>query len=161
MRETQEGYLLGGSDTPVAVERPGALLALLAAVFGAPAAATLGELARELLPLAALIVGALSDAAARVVLAAEVPHNNPGPVLHVGTVVADGELLHKGEDVQVVGEQIFLVKRVVVVDRRVQVDILAIEKVKLLANLKTRNKVALLEVRSQVAILGDVRQELK
>lgn len=101
-----------GRDAPEAVAAPGAFLALFGAVLGAAAAAALCELARVLLPLAALPVCALADAAARVVLAAEVAHDDAGPVGHVVLLRRDGsagavargrglggELLDQGEDV--------------------------------------------------------------
>ncbi len=56
-------------------------LALLAAVFCLSASTALGKLARILLPLAAEHVGALADAAARLVLAAGVAHDDASPVL--------------------------------------------------------------------------------
>ena len=65
------------------MEDPRALLAFLAAVLGAPATTALGELARVLLPAAALVVCTLSDPSTRVVFPAKVAHNNAGPVLHV------------------------------------------------------------------------------
>lgn len=67
----------------MAVEDPRALLALFAAVLCPPAATALGELARVLFPLAALVVSALTDAASGVVFPAQVAHDNTGPVLHV------------------------------------------------------------------------------
>ena len=85
---------LRGSNTPVSVERPSALLAFLAAVLGASAASTLGELPRVLLPLPTLVEGTLTNAPSSIVLPAQVPHNDPGPILHVGAVVPDSELLH-------------------------------------------------------------------
>lgn len=62
---------------------PRGFLAVFAAVLGTAATTALGELALEFLPFAALVVCALADAAARFVLAAEVPHHHAGPVLHV------------------------------------------------------------------------------
>jgi len=92
------------SNAPVTMEGPGALLALLAAILGAPAPTALGKLTCVLLPLPALIVGALPDAAAGIVFAAEIPHHHAGPVLHVGAVVPNGELLDEGEEIEVVGQ---------------------------------------------------------
>lgn len=90
------------SDAPVAVERPRTLLAFLAAVLGASASAAFGELASVFFPLAALVVGTLADAASRVVLPAQVPHDDASPVLHVGAVMSDGELFDQGKDVEIV-----------------------------------------------------------
>lgn len=72
-----------GCDAPEAVAPPGPFLTLLAAVFGSPAATAFGELAGILLPLPAFPICALADATARLVLAAQVAHDNAGPVLHV------------------------------------------------------------------------------
>ena len=75
---------------PEAVATPGAFLAFLGAVLGATAATTFGELTGEFFPFAALPVGALADAAARVVFAAEVAHNDAGPVGHIVVLGRDG-----------------------------------------------------------------------
>lgn len=69
--------------TPEAVAAPGTFLALFGAVLCATAAAALCELPCVLFPLAALPVGALSDAAARVVFPTEVAHDYACPVRHV------------------------------------------------------------------------------
>ena len=94
---------LASRDTPVAVEDPGALLALFAAVLGASASPALGELPCVFFPPPTLVVGTLPDATTGVVFSAQVAHNHAGPVLHVRCVVTDGELLDQREDVEVVG----------------------------------------------------------
>ena len=66
--------------TPEAVAAPGAFLALFGAVLCAAAAAAFCELPCVLFPFATLPVGTLSDATARVVLAAEVTHDYACPV---------------------------------------------------------------------------------
>jgi len=81
---------------------PGTLLAFLAAVFRASTSATLGKLANTCFPLAALIIGTLSNAAACVILSAQVPHHNTSPILHILAMVPDSELLYEREDVEVV-----------------------------------------------------------
>lgn len=91
----------------MAMENPGALLALFAAVFGPSAAAALSKLARELFPTTALVVCALPDASARVVFSAKVAHNDACLVLHVRGMVSHGELLDQGEDVEVVWKLVF------------------------------------------------------
>ena len=93
--------------TPVAVEYPRILLAILAAILRATATSTFGKLTRELLPFAALIVRALPYATSIIVFAAKVPHDDPGPMLHIGRMVADGELLDKGKDIKIIWKQVF------------------------------------------------------
>jgi hypothetical protein len=93
-------------DAPMPMVDPRHLLAVLAAVFRPAASSTLSELARELLPLAALVVGALSNAALGVILPAQVSHYHSRPVLHVVRVVANRKLLNQREYVKVVRLQI-------------------------------------------------------
>lgn len=143
----------------MAVESPSTLLALFAAVLGPPASAALGKLTGVLLPLATLVICTLADPSTSVVLAAEVSHNNAGPVLHISAVVANCELLNKREEVEVVGEQVLLVVSILVVHLRNF--LFAIEHCELLANLEARNKMTLLEVRAKTAVLGDVGEELQ
>lgn len=88
---------------PVAMVNPRSFLAVFAAVLGAAAASALGKLALEFLPLAALVVRTLTNAASRLILAAEVSHDHAGPVLHVLRVVPNGELLNQGEDIDIIG----------------------------------------------------------
>lgn len=66
--------------TPEAVAAPSAFLALFGAVLRATAAAALCELPCVLFPFAALPVGTLPDATARVVFPAEVAHDHACPV---------------------------------------------------------------------------------
>ena len=146
---------------------PRALLTLLAAVLGPTAPTALGELSRVALPLAAPIVRTLSDAAAVVVLAAEVAHDDPGPVLHVVRVMPDRELLHQREDVKVVRQEILLHRLVVLV----LVDAsgpggggsasVGVQQVEFLADLEPGHEVRVLKVRPQVAVLGHVGQQLQ
>lgn len=86
----------------MAMEYPCALLAFLAAVLGPPASSALGKLPRKLLPLPALIVGTLSDAASGIILPAKVPHHHSRPVLHVLAMMPDGKFLNQGEYVEIV-----------------------------------------------------------
>ncbi len=104
--------LLSRSDTPMPVEHPGTLLALFAAVFRPPAPPAFGKLASELLPLPTLVVRTLPYPVSAVVLAAEIPHHDASPVLHVLAVMPDRELLNKREDVEVIWEEVFFFVRV-------------------------------------------------
>lgn len=103
---------MSGLHTPMAVEDPGALLAFLATVLRPPAAPALGELPGELLPLPALVVCTLPYPTPAVVLPAEVPHNDPGPVLHILAVVSDGKFFDEWEDVKIVRKKILFFFRV-------------------------------------------------
>ena len=111
------GLLRAGSDAPVSVVCPGALLALFAAVLSSTAAAALSKLTRVLLPFPALPVGTLPNASPSVILAAQVSHNNTGPVLHIGTVVADCKLLHQREDVEVVWQCVLFFSTILLGDQ--------------------------------------------
>lgn len=98
------------SNAPVAMERPGALLTLLAAILCPAAPTALSELPRKFFPFTALVISALPNPAPRIILTAEVPHNDASPVLHIGTMVPDSELLHQREYVEIVRKEIlFLV----------------------------------------------------
>lgn len=99
--------LLCGSDTPMSVEDPGALLAFLAAVFRPSASPAFGKLSCELLPFPTLVVCTLSNPASTVVLAAQISHHNSCPVLHILAVVSDCEFLDKREDIEIIWEEIF------------------------------------------------------
>ena len=89
---------------------PGALLALFAAVLCPAAPTALSELPGELFPLTTLVISALSNPAPGIVLAAEVTHDDAGPVLHISTVISHRKLLHEGEDVKIVWQEVlFLV----------------------------------------------------
>lgn len=150
----------------MAVESPSTLLALFAAVFSASASTTLGELASVLFPFAALVVCTLADASTCVILAAEISHNNAGPVLHISAVVADCELLDQWEEVEVVGEQILLVVGIFIVDLGFFLFFIhgrhvLINGSELLANLKARNEVALLEIRAKTTVLRDIGKKLQ
>lgn len=103
-----------GRMAPVPVVYPGGFLAIFAAVLGATATPTLGELTLELFPLATLVVGALADATSRLILTAEVSHDHACPVLHVFGVMPNSKLLHQGKDVEIVGNQVlvFLLTRI-------------------------------------------------
>lgn len=84
------------------VEGPCTLLTIFTAVFCPSTTPTLSELPRVFLPFPTLVVCALTDAASRVVFAAQIPHNDTCPILHVGAVEAHSELLDQWKDVQVV-----------------------------------------------------------
>jgi hypothetical protein len=154
----------------MSVESPRTFLTFLAAVLGASTSATFGELASVLLPLATLIVGTLPDAASSLVLAAQISHNDSCPVLHIGAVVAHSELLHKREEVEIIREDIFLVILLVanyllfflfffrVLKRSVLV---AVKQGEVFADLQSRYEVALLEVGTQAAVLGDISKQLE
>lgn len=121
----------------MAVEGPRTLLALFAAVLGAAATAALSKLASVLFPFPALIVGALADTAPCLVFPAQVPHNDPCPVLHVCAVVSYGELLDQGEYVHIIRQKIlFLV--LVLVNRRLELHIIAVQELQLFSYLQPR-----------------------
>lgn len=145
------------------MEGPSTLLTLFAAILGTSTASALSKLTGVFLPLAALVVGALSDAAPRVVLPAEVPHNNSGPVLHVRAVVSHCKLFHQGENVEIVWEEeLLLILLLFLFHLCLQSCwINPVEQLHFLSNLETRNQVALLKVFAQVAVFGDVGQKLK
>lgn len=104
----QRASSLRSSNTPMAVECPSALLALFAAIFCSAASTALSKLPRERLPFTALVIGTLSNATSGIVLATEIAHYDPGPVLHIGAMISYCELLDQGENIKVVGQQIFL-----------------------------------------------------
>jgi hypothetical protein len=89
------------------VEDPCTFLAFLAAVFCPPAPSAFRKLPCELLPFPTLVVCTLPYSTPTIVLAAQIPHYNPSPVLHVLTVVSNCEFLDKREDVKVVREEVF------------------------------------------------------
>ena len=137
--------LLCGSDTPVAVENPGALLALLAAVFRSPASSALGKLSCELLPFPTLVVCTLPNPAPTIVLAAQISHDHSCPVLHVLAVVPNREFLDKRENVEVVWEEILFFFGIAGRGngrgrRRVWVVVVNIEEVQFRANLELGNE---------------------
>lgn len=125
------------------MERPRALLTFFAAVFGAAASSALGKLPCKFFPLATLVVGTLSDASSGVVLAAQVPHHHASPVLHIRTVVANGELLHEGKQVEVVGQKVLLVVQLVLVNLFI---FFSFGLSKLFVDVETGYEVALLEI---------------
>jgi hypothetical protein len=83
-----------GRMAPVPVVYPRGFLAIFAAVFGATATATLGELTLELFPLATLVICALADTTSRLILTAKVSHDHACPVLHVLGVMSNSKLFH-------------------------------------------------------------------
>jgi len=146
----------------MAMERPSTLLTFLAAVLCASTPTTLSKLPGELLPLAAFVVGTLSNASTGIILAAEVPHNNTSPVLHVGTVVADCEFFHQRENIIVIWQEIFLFQFLFPIHRhRFRIGVLRVKQVEFLADLEAGDQVAVLEIRSQVAVLGNVCKKLQ
>ena len=119
-----------------------------------------------LLPFTALIVSALADAATSIIFAAEVSHDNTSPVLHVSTVVPHCELLDEREEIEVIGKQILFVISIFIVDLRnvlilVHGGDVLVNSSKLLADLETRDKVALLEIGAETTVLGDVCKKLQ
>jgi len=144
---------------PVPMVHPSGFLAIFAAVFGATATSTLSKLTLELLPPATLVVSALANTTSRLVLTAEVPHNNARPVLHVLGMMPNSKLLHQGENVDIIGEQVLVLllahfnwrRRVAVV----------IQEVEFAINLQPRDKMGGLEVCSKVAVFGDICQKLQ
>ena len=84
------------------MEDPSALLALLAAVFGAAAAPTFRKLSGVLFPAAALVIRTLPNAASGLILATEITHHDTSPVLHVLGMMSHREFLDKREDIEVV-----------------------------------------------------------
>jgi hypothetical protein len=92
----------------MSVEDPRTLLAFLAAVFRPPASSAFGKLSCELLPFPTLIVCTLSNPASTVVLAAQIPHHNSCPVLHILAMVSNCEFLDERENVEVIWEEVFL-----------------------------------------------------
>ena len=94
--------LLCSRDAPMTVEGPSTLLAFFAAVFGAATSTTLSKLASVLLPLAALIVSTLSNASSSVILSTQISHDDTRPVLHIGAVIAHGELFDQREEVEII-----------------------------------------------------------
>lgn len=93
---------------PVTMIHPRGFLTIFAAVLGAAATATLGKLSLELFPFTALVVCALPNATSRLVLAAEIPHDDASPVLHVFGVMTHRKLFHQGEDVDIVRKHVLL-----------------------------------------------------
>ena len=117
---SEGSHLLRGRHTPMTMEGPSALLALLAAIFGATAAATFRKLACVLLPLAALVVSTLSNSSTGIIFAAKISHHNACPVLHIGRVVAYGKLLNKWEEVEVIREEVLSILLVLFVNINVK-----------------------------------------
>lgn len=144
---------------PVPVIHPSGFLALFAAVFGATATSTFGELTLEHLPLATFEVGTLADPAPCLIFATKISHDHTRPVLHVLRVMSHGELLHQGEDVDIIGQQI-LIFLLTHLSRGRSIGIL-IQKMKLTVNLQLGHKMGELEKCAQVAVLGDVSQQLQ
>jgi hypothetical protein len=94
------------------VENPGTLLAFLAAIFCPPTSAAFGKLPGEFFPFSALIVCTLSDPATAIVLAAQITHDNSGPVLHILTVMSDSKFFDEREYVEIVWEKVFFLLRI-------------------------------------------------
>ena len=88
----------------MAVVHPRGFLAILAAILGTTASTTFSKLSLEFFPFAALVVCALADAAAGLILTAEIPHHHTCPILHIFGMVADGEFLNQWEDVDIIRE---------------------------------------------------------
>jgi hypothetical protein len=88
---------------------PCILLAILAAILCPPTSATLGELPCHFFPFSTSIVRTLSNSAPRIIFAAEVLHHHTRPVLHIFRMMANGELLHQGEGVEIIRLQVLLI----------------------------------------------------
>lgn len=112
-----------------------------------------------LFPLSTLVIGTLTNASPCVVLPAQVPHNNPGPVLHISAVVPNCELLDQREDVKIVRKKVLLL--VLVINGRIDDDVFTIEKLELLANLEPGYEVTLLEICAEVAVFGNIGEQLE
>lgn len=95
-------------NTPVPMVNPRALLTFFTAVLCPPAPSAFGKLPGVFLPFAALIIRALPNATTSVVFAAQVPHDNSSPVLHVLGMMSHREFFDQGEDVEVVWLEILI-----------------------------------------------------
>lgn len=144
---------------PVTVIYPGCFLAVFAAVLGTSAAATFCELSLELLPLATLIVSTLTDSAARLILAAQISHHHAGPVLHVLGMVSNSELLNQWEDIDIIGQQIFILILCHLNWGR-WIGIL-IQEMQLSIDFEFGHEVRSLEVGAKVAVFGHISQKLQ
>jgi hypothetical protein len=87
---------------PVAVVDPRIFLTILAAIFRSPTSSALGKLPGEFFPSPTGIIGTLPDSPLGIVFAAKVSHHHTSPILHIFGVMANRELLHQGERVEVV-----------------------------------------------------------
>lgn len=143
---------------PVAVICPRGFLAVLAAVLGTPATTALGELPLEFLPLPAAVVGALADSTPRLVLPAEVPHDDTRPILHISRVVPHRELLNQREDVDIIRKQI-LIHIIRHVNRRGARPL--VQHVDLTVDVEFRDHVGTLEIGPKVAVLRNIGQKLE
>lgn len=169
---------LFGRDTPKPMRPPRALLAVLTTIFRSPAPSAFGKLAGPLLPLSALPVRTLANAAPALVFAAEVPHDDAGPVLHSVALLgaggvegvaggggdADGEFLDQREDVVC----FFAAVDEFVVPVGLQlsggaagVGVGGVEGAEFGADFEAGDEVGGLEVGAEVAVFRDVGEELQ
>jgi hypothetical protein len=84
-------FLLGSSNTPMPMINPSTLLTLLTTILRPPTPPTLCKLSRIFLPLPTLIICTLPNPTPRIILSAQIPHYDSCPVLHILTVMTDGE----------------------------------------------------------------------
>lgn len=152
--------LLDGNLTPVAVIDPSIFLTVLAAIFGAPAASTLGKLASIFLPFATLIVRTLADPSTRVVFAAQISHHYAGPILHILRVMTYGKFLDQREDVEIVGQQI-LFGNGFIQRQNVSARSIVVQQLQFGTDLQLGNEVRSLKIGTEVAVLGYISQELQ
>ena len=140
------------------VENPRIFLAVLAAVFSTATAAALCELPCIFLPFTALIVCTLPYASSIVVFAAEVPHNDTSPMLHIWRMMAYCELLNEGEDIEIIREQILFL--LVLINGSNLASGLLVKYMQVLSNLEFGYEMGLLEVCPEVTVFGYVSKKL-
>ena len=145
----------------MSVVHPCRLLAILAAVFGAAAATAFRKLSLILLPFPAFVIRTLTDAASGFILATKVSHHNTCPILHVFRMMMNRELLHQGKDIEIVRQKIFVLRLLVgrILGQASPGGIVQIGEFFLEHEL--RNEMGILEIRSKIAVFGDVRKELQ
>lgn len=166
-----------GRHAPEPMAPPSTLLTLLAAVLGASAPPTLGELPSEFLPFPTLPVRALPNTSATVIFAAEISHDNSSPVLHVALLAGGvpgrgrgrrfrgvgGEAFDEGEDVEPLFFHELVVPFGIEIGRGGVAGgiVVRIEDAEFGADLEARDEVRLLEVASEVAVLAHVCEQLQ
>jgi hypothetical protein len=96
----------------MSMEDPSTLLTLFAAVFRPTTPPAFGELSGILFPLATFVIGTLPYTASAVVFAAEIAHDDAGPVLHLLAMMSHSKLFYQWEDVVIVWEKIFFFLRI-------------------------------------------------
>lgn len=144
--------------TPMAVEDPSVLLTLLTAIFRATAPTAFGKLPCPLLPLAASVIRTLADPAASIIFAAEIPHHDTSPVLHVLGMVAYRELFNKRENIEIIGEQVFFAFRLVHSEGFAVWSV--VKHLQVETNLELGYQVRFLKISSEVTVFGNVSEKL-